>query len=178
MGLETADYISELNAGFPLDTDQVQEADDHMRLIKKCVQQSFPNVDAAVTASADDLNTLAGASGPIDAGRKAASFAINDQILLVGGSGTIPPGFVLVDTAPDFTFVSVADVADLGTSGGTWDLTTDLYTAVVGDTPGNSFNATSGASEVPSMAHQHYLESTNTWRPRHLKSVIIKRQDP
>jgi hypothetical protein len=47
MGLETGDYISDLVDTNPLGTDPKNQGDD--RLIKKCVQQSFPLVDGAVS---------------------------------------------------------------------------------------------------------------------------------
>ncbi len=62
MPLETADYIAELNPAWPLGTDNLNTSDDHHRVTKKAVQQSFPNVDKAVTATADDLNQLSGAA--------------------------------------------------------------------------------------------------------------------
>ena len=42
MGLETADFISQLEDDNPTDTDFVSQGDDHIRLIKKVLQSSFP----------------------------------------------------------------------------------------------------------------------------------------
>ena len=38
MGLETGNFIDDLNADWPLGTDPVAEGDDHLRLIKRCLQ--------------------------------------------------------------------------------------------------------------------------------------------
>ena len=42
MGLETATFISQLDDDNPTDTDLVSQGDDHIRLIKKVLQSSFP----------------------------------------------------------------------------------------------------------------------------------------
>jgi len=60
MPVETADYISDLDQANPLSGDTGQQGDDHMRLTKKVLLQSFPNVDAEVTSSDEELNTLVG----------------------------------------------------------------------------------------------------------------------
>lgn len=60
MGLEAATYINELNPAWPLPNDFIREADDHMRLIKQTVLNTFPNVTGEVTASDGELNLLVG----------------------------------------------------------------------------------------------------------------------
>jgi hypothetical protein len=47
MGLETADWISELVATNPASGDDVAVGDNHLRLLKEVLQSSFPNVDRA-----------------------------------------------------------------------------------------------------------------------------------
>jgi hypothetical protein len=56
MPLETATLIYELNPANPLGGDVKSQGDDHIRLIKFCVQNTFINVDGQVTASHTDLN--------------------------------------------------------------------------------------------------------------------------
>lgn len=58
MPLEDAQYIDQLNPAWPLGSDGINTSDDHHRNTKKAVQQSFPNIDAAVTLTADELNGL------------------------------------------------------------------------------------------------------------------------
>ncbi len=60
MPLETATFINELNADWPLGDDPIREADDHMRLIKSTIQTTFPNITGEVTASQAELNLLVG----------------------------------------------------------------------------------------------------------------------
>lgn len=60
MGLEAGGFISDLNAAWPLGTDQKSTADDHLRLIKTALQATFLNFTAAVSASPAQLNTSIG----------------------------------------------------------------------------------------------------------------------
>lgn len=60
MGLETGTYISDLNASNPIGaTDQVAQADDHLRLIKSTILATFPNVTGAMTLTHTQLNNAA-----------------------------------------------------------------------------------------------------------------------
>ena len=56
MGLESATYISDLNASNPLANDAISEADDHIRLLKSTIKASFPNVNGAVSATDEELS--------------------------------------------------------------------------------------------------------------------------
>lgn len=56
MALETATYIHELNAANPTGADQKLQGDDHIRLVKDTLQNTFPNLTGAVSATQDDLN--------------------------------------------------------------------------------------------------------------------------
>lgn len=56
MGLETATYINQLNINNPDDvTDYVSGGDDHLRLIKKTIQNTFPYITGPIVATQDDL---------------------------------------------------------------------------------------------------------------------------
>jgi len=46
MGLETGTQIQDLNPAWPLSTDDLSESDNHHRLIKQCIQGSFPGTTA------------------------------------------------------------------------------------------------------------------------------------
>ena len=50
MGLESATYLNGLVNTNPGATDNVSQGDDHLRLIKSVLKNSFPSVDAAVNA--------------------------------------------------------------------------------------------------------------------------------
>ena len=58
MAVETAQYINQLNTKLPDGGDSLSEGDNHIRLIKEAITQSFPNIDAPVTATAEELNNL------------------------------------------------------------------------------------------------------------------------
>jgi len=63
-GEGNVNYIDDLS-GFatnPEDGDDPTEGAEHIRLTKKAVYQSFPNVDGAVTVTDTELNTLTGTS--------------------------------------------------------------------------------------------------------------------
>jgi microcystin-dependent protein len=51
MPLETATYISELVVTNPANSDGLNQADDHMRLIKAAVKSTFPNFTAAALSA-------------------------------------------------------------------------------------------------------------------------------
>lgn len=54
----TAKFISELNDTLPRSADFIKEGDDHIRLIKNILKNSFPNIDKAVNLTADQMNSL------------------------------------------------------------------------------------------------------------------------
>ena len=56
MTVETGTYINSLNAQFPPETDALSEIDEHLKIIKSTIKNTFPNVDAAVTATPTELN--------------------------------------------------------------------------------------------------------------------------
>lgn len=60
MGLETGTYISDLNANNPVNaTDVVGEGDDHLRLIKSTLLNTFPNVTGEVSLTHEQINQAA-----------------------------------------------------------------------------------------------------------------------
>lgn len=60
MGLESGEYINSLVATNPLATDEIQQGDDHIRLLKSTIKNTFPNVAGEVTASHTELSLLGG----------------------------------------------------------------------------------------------------------------------
>lgn len=78
MALEVGTHISDLNQTNPVSTDGIGQADDHIRLIKKTILNTFPNITGPVLAtqvelnftdglssSTAELNTLAGYTGSV-----------------------------------------------------------------------------------------------------------------
>lgn len=60
MGLETGEFITDLVVTNPLGTDPKAQGDDHIRLVKKTTQQSFPAIGGAVNMSHTQLNAFVG----------------------------------------------------------------------------------------------------------------------
>jgi hypothetical protein len=56
MALETGNYIDSLNASNPAATDALAQADDHLRLLKLVLKQSFPAIAGPVTATHTVIN--------------------------------------------------------------------------------------------------------------------------
>lgn len=65
MTIETATYISSLNASYPASGDPKSEGDDHIRLVKSTVKATFPNVSGAVTPTHTELNYVDGVTSAI-----------------------------------------------------------------------------------------------------------------
>ena len=106
MPLETGSYISDLVVTNPVATDPVSRADDHMRLIKATIKNTFPNITGPVTLTQDNLNR--------------GGIPVGAIVLWSGSVASIPAGWALCDGnngTPDLTgtFVRHAD-ADTGGS--------------------------------------------------------------
>ena len=57
MGLESATYIDGLVETNPTSSDNANQGDNHLRLIKAALKATFPNLTGAVTANQATLNT-------------------------------------------------------------------------------------------------------------------------
>lgn len=68
MPLEVATFINQLNPANPVGSDPLAQADDHLRLLKTTIKNTFPNIDAAVTVTDDVLNALPGRVTALEAG--------------------------------------------------------------------------------------------------------------
>lgn len=60
MPLENATYINQLVVTNPAPSDGMNGADDHMRLTKAAIKNTFPNITGVVNATQGDLNNLVG----------------------------------------------------------------------------------------------------------------------
>ena len=58
MPLESATYFDKLNETYPTSADSYQITDNHIRLIKKTIQNVFPYVRGIVNATQDDFNKM------------------------------------------------------------------------------------------------------------------------
>lgn len=112
MGLEVMNHISDFNADWPLSTDKRRQGDDHLRGIKRAIQNTFPNINGAVTATDEMLNSIPANLGPI----------ITEILLHLEAPGSIkmwdlanaaiPAGWVLCDGAVVSGYGTVPDMRD------------------------------------------------------------------
>jgi len=65
MGIETFEYIDDLNAANPTATDNVSEGDDHLRGLKTTLKNTFPNVTGAINPTETELNYVDGVTSSI-----------------------------------------------------------------------------------------------------------------
>lgn len=65
MGLEQATFINGLVSTNPTATDSVAQADDHIRLIKTSIRNTFPFITNALSVTHDELNVLDANTSPI-----------------------------------------------------------------------------------------------------------------
>lgn len=93
-------YIADLNVTNPPATDPLSQVDEHLRLIKTAVAQSFPNISGAVTATQSVLNGLDG---------RVSTLENADSVAIVNNSGT--PAF-----ASGITAAEVRNLLGLGSA--------------------------------------------------------------
>ena len=60
MALEVGTHIDDLDQTNPVSTDGIGQADDHIRLIKKTILNTFPNITGPVLATQAELNKIDG----------------------------------------------------------------------------------------------------------------------
>lgn len=111
MGLEAATLIHQLDRNNPTGADPKNQGDDHLRMFKACVQDTFANVDGAVLATHTQLNFLAGITG-LDAGTWTPTITIvanlNTVTLLSSGK------FIRIDDIVVFAAAFTLDVTTPG----------------------------------------------------------------
>ena len=94
MALEVGTHIDDLNQTNPASTDGIGQADDHIRLIKKTILNTFPNITGPVlatqaelnftdglTSSTAELNTLDGYTGDVSDFNKLAGVTASSSEL-------------------------------------------------------------------------------------------------
>jgi hypothetical protein len=86
MALENGTYVNSLVPANPASTDGLAQADDHIRLIKSTLKNTFPNLTGVVTATQADLNnTTSIPSSLTDLG--ITDGTASGQVLTTDGSG-------------------------------------------------------------------------------------------
>ena len=163
MPLETATYIGDLVITNPSSSDSGQQGDDHLRLIKKTLKNTFPNLNGPVTRTPYEMNF------PVP---------IGTIVLWYSTLAYIPNGWALCDgstvarsdgagsiTLPDLRglFVMGASInVQVGTSAGANEKSTSsggLHSH--GDATGTSGNHSHNATTNVVASHTH-TASTST----------------
>ena len=85
MALENGTYVNSLVTSNPASTDGIAQADDHLRLIKSTIKNTFPNLNGAVTATVAQLNSTA--SMPSSLTDLSITDGSANQVLKTDGSG-------------------------------------------------------------------------------------------
>lgn len=152
MPLESATYISDLNAANPLSTDSVSQSDDHLRLIKSAIKATFPNITGPVTATQSALN---------------APFSPGMIMLWAGTLLTIPSGWALCDGTNGTPNLRDKFVVGAGTSyavgangGSTTSTAAGGHTHTEAAAGGHNHTGTSGSTtltvdQIPSHTHTY-----------------------
>ena len=142
MALESGTFIDSLNASNPTSTDIVSQADDHLRLIKSTIKATFPNIDAAVTATPAALNA-------------ATSFDLPAASIIAFAGSSAPSGFLICDgsavsrTTYATLFGVISTTYGVGDSSSTFNLP-DLRERVIAGKATSASLLTSGVSGITS----------------------------
>lgn len=159
MALETASYLNQLVPANPLSTDSVAQADDHLRLIKQVLINTFPNVGQPVSATAAALSKVT-----------ETNLVPTGLVAMWSGAATaIPTGWALCDGTGGTP--NLGDKFILGYKSGTNTIgaTGGSYTSGAGgahthgmDTQGaHSHGGSTGSTalslaQIPSHTHTYY----------------------
>ena len=101
MGLETGNFIQELDASWPLSDDPTNEGDAHLKLIKDVLKKTLPGASGtgfaeAITATEEELNYSSGVTSPIQDQLQALADAVGG----VEGVLTAPTGTIMLFFGP------------------------------------------------------------------------------
>jgi hypothetical protein len=179
MALETATFIDGLNASNPLGSDPISSADDHLRLIKSTIKATFPNINAAVTKTAAEINGLAPLESPTFTGTPTAPTAspgtnttqvATTAFVAAALQAVYPVGSIYINAAVD---TNPATLLGFGTwvafgagrvmvGQNTSDASFDVLEETGGSKDAIAVSHTHTASTNSTGAHQHYVMNNIT----------------
>jgi hypothetical protein len=159
MALETGTYISDLVSTNPAGSDALAFADDHLRLIKSTLKNTFPNITGAVTLNQAQLNTAMPIGGIImwsGASIPSGWALCNGQTVARSDGG----GNITTPILTDRFVVAAGSTYPLAQAGGsafitlaTTQMPTHSHTATT-DSPGDHTHAVIGVTgAVPDHTH-------------------------
>jgi hypothetical protein len=169
MALETATFIDGLNASNPLGSDPISSADDHLRLIKSTIKATFPNINAAVTKTAAEINGLAPLESPTFTGTPAAPTAspgtnttqlATTAFVVAALQAVYPVGSIYINAAVDTNPATLLGF-------GTWVAFGAGRVMVGQNTSDASFDVleeTGGSKDAIAVSHTHSFSATTSNR--------------
>lgn len=126
MALETGvATIADLNPLNPSASDPAMEGDDHIRLIKTALKNTFPNINSVVNATDEQLNFLVGVTSAIQAKLDDLQAQIDKEAYKItmwpGTAASIPSGYSLCDGGAVSRTANPKLFAAIGTTYGAGD---------------------------------------------------------
>ena len=151
MAIESGDFIDDLVITNPLSGDARTEGDDHIRLIKKVIKATFPNIDGPVTPTPAVLNSLQAQITALDAAK--ASMPAATQCLFYQAAA--PTGWTKITTQDNKALRVVSGSG--GVAGGSQPFTTAFASKSVAGVVGSHVLTW---NEMPSHTHS-YVDVNN-----------------
>lgn len=145
MPLETGTYINSLVATNPAATDALSVADDHMRLIKSTIKNTFPSVTGAVNATHSELNVV---DGSISA---TATTLVDADRMVINDDGTMKQ--VALSDLQTYLGSNLAVTSSMITDGA-------IQTADIGDGQITQAKLASNVTLIPAGVVQAYAGTT------------------
>lgn len=118
MPLESASYVSGLVPTNPSSSDSLGQTDDHLRLIKQAIKNTFPNLSGPVTPTHDILSALPSRTDTLES--RVASGLLVGELKFYAGLAT-PGGWLPCDGRAVSRTDYAALFAVIGTSFGSGD---------------------------------------------------------
>ena len=157
MALETASFPNQLVATNPTGGDAKGQGDDHIRLLKQVIKNTFPNITGAITVTQAQINQLAAPDLFVQPGMivmwSGSLSSLPTGWLLCNGVGTITGGLSVPDLRDKFILGAGASAAVRSVGGPS----THTHGATVSITP-----TALDISQIPS--HNHII-AYNEWTP-------------
>jgi hypothetical protein len=181
MALETGTFISDLVVTNPVASDPLAAADDHLRLIKTTVKNTFPNVTGAVTKTHTQLNNAVDKTGDTMTGALTLSgnassnlHAVPLQQLTSAVQALYPVGSV---------YINATNATNPGTllGFGTWVAFGAGRVPVgfnSGDTSFNAAEKTGGSKDAVVVSHTHTATVTDPGHTHTVNSVLGNESGP
>ncbi len=156
MGLEVATYINGLVISNPAGTDDRSQGDDHIRMIKSVLKNTFPNITGPINLTQDQINAVLGNLVPVGIITMWSGAVANipSGWKLCNGVGTISNGSPVPNLVSRFIIGSETNAGgnyNIGQTGGASSVTPS---GVVGDT-------SLTVDQIPAHSHTIPVHSGN-----------------